>query len=176
MISTKSMNRQLLLRSAFLPGVISGVLCIVFFLALYWSGVDYSDKFYKFSFLVTFPMIFVAIFYFKKAQGGDLRFWQGMLVCYFTNLIALVLYMMFISILLTVIDPEFVTESIAGTKALMEANKEAWLELGMPLEEWERNYANADAISPQTITLEQLFIFSITGSVYSLILSVLFRK
>lgn len=84
--------------------------------------------------------------------------------------------MMFISILLTVIDPEFVTESIAGTKALMEANKEAWLELGMPLEEWERNYANADAISPQTITLEQLFIFSITGSVYSLILSVLFRK
>ncbi len=170
------MNRQLLLRSAFLPGLISGAMCIVYFLALYFSGINYSDHFYKFSFLVTFPMIFVAIFYYKKSTNGVLRFWQGMLICYFTNLIALVVYVMFISILLTIVDPDFVAESIAGAKLFMEANKELWLEQGMPLDAWQTNYANADLISPQTIALDQLLIFSVAGLFYSLILSVLLRN
>lgn len=127
--------KQKIFKTSLFYGLIAGVLCFVFFIALYFSssnplGLRRPDIGFNILF------IFLAIFMFRKSNDGVLHFYEGFSIGFLTNLIAATTTGLLIYLFIELIDEQplkewmqagidFVTrekESLSKSEVLDEEN------------------------------------------------------
>lgn len=162
-----------------MPGIVGAILAIAMFLTLYVSGIFLFDLAFRLDVWITLPFIGVSLWYFRKVTGGQLRFWQGLLLGFFVNWVFLIVYGIFIAIFLEVISPDFLEQS---TTQVIEAAKsqEEIIRKNDPEFDYEAELLSLIKHTKNVTTWSHIadkFIwFSILGTIFTFLLSVILRK
>lgn len=151
------------------------VVGIIFQLSLYFLKQNIFSNVIFLDFLVPLAFYIPVLYFFKKSQGGELRFWQGFVLGTQFNLPLIMVLPLFFWLLYGYIDPEAFEWSKEHAIAHFEASK---ADLLLRVSE-EAYYEKLDQLREFDITGIAAFKFMeffILGFVYSLFLSAFFRK
>lgn len=175
----KSSNNKEIRKLGLQLGSIAGILTILYFLVLYFSGVKLFDDFsYKLDFWVTIPMIVVGIVYLRKLKKS-LRIWEGLLLAFWIIIACSSLAALFSYAFLTFIEPEFIAESVKSRLAIIEITQSK-ITNPKRVEELKLIADNTakygESITPYSFAMDKIIWPYIIGSVVAFISSVLLRK
>ena len=169
------MNKKLLIRATIPSGILGSAALIIYFFTFYLAQIPYLDKIYNLEFWIPLPIIIVSIYYYRKA-AGELRFWQGFLVGYLVNIIMLFTYIIFLVLMFCVFDEAFLSKSISAFIAEKHSERELILKSGWSEEEFNNLLKIAKNTTISSIVQGKIIVLSIAGLIYTVILSMLFRK
>lgn len=163
---------------AWLPGVVSGGLGVIYFLAFYFLGEPLFDEggLYKFDFVLAFPFGGICLYYFKQMNNGELRFWQGFILS------STVLYLtFFITAVYLSVHLSFDIDFLESSKALkindmLLAQEKLTVEDIVKQEEIDYQVQHLKGTSIGTLVTEKFILFSFFGFFYSILVSIIFRK
>jgi len=167
---------QPLLRLSLLFGVLTGLLCFVYFLALYFVGVTPLGNHKVLDFGIHLIVMVAAVWYYRKQYGnGLLHLWEGLSICYVVNTLGAILTGWLIYGFIEWIDPSVFTNYIAEMRQLILSTKGNLVkELGAA------QYANllkgVDAIRPADLITDELSKKTVLAVLPVLIISLVFRK
>lgn len=97
------MKRQRILKYGFTFGAIAGLVCFLFFIALYLSDPNpLNIRRPDIGFNIIF--VFVGIWYFKRRSGGILHFYEGFSIGFLINIVAALISGIAIYLFITLYD------------------------------------------------------------------------
>src|ERR671933_1793415 len=109
-----------LLKIPLLAGLVTGVLCFVYFLAVYAVGVPALGNIRVLDYGIHIIVMIGTIWYYRKNIGqGRLHLWEGITIGYVLNTVAALITGWLIYLFVTQIDPGVFTEYVANSKKLL---------------------------------------------------------
>lgn len=161
-----------------LLGAVTAGLVIIYFFALYFSGAMLFDPFYKFDFWVTIPFIIAGIIYLRKYQRS-LRAWQGLVLGFYITIVCAGIISLFYYLFLTVIETNFITESLTYRIGVIEAYKVKAIDPeGIKHYEGiiEQTKLMGENTTPLDVSLDKIVYHYIVGAIVTVVTSILARK
>lgn len=170
------MNKKDVLRTVLPFGLLGGVFYILYFVAVYMSGMNpVAEPKYMLAVLLI-PVIVTGIYFFKKKiNRSDLRFWQGLVLGCLVTLVMTLTASVFTWLFLTLKDIGPLTELVAAKKAMLQAQK-AELVKSMGNDVYEALLKNMDAMTPGRLVRSDFLKSSLVGFFITLVVSVALRK
>lgn len=156
-------------------GAITSVFVIILFLVFYIGGVPAFDPFYRIDVLVFLPFMVIVLYSWRKTYD-ELRFWQGFVICFLMHVTITLLVSLFLIVFHNFIDPSFIEEGQEIMKELALQKKAEWMTQGMTEEKFKALVESINKSTVSSIVKDKIIFYSGVGFIYSIILSVLFRK
>ena len=155
--------------------LVSGSLCILYFLVFYFLGGTLFEGSMGFDMFIPLPFAGITLYFYKKSNNGELRFWEGLMLCAIVTIISLSVISSYIAIHLT-LDPDFLVESIRQKMLDIEINKDRYMAMGITEEDLMLQKENLEKTTIGVVLSSKIMWFSFVGFFYSIILSIIFRK
>lgn len=157
------------------PALVSGSLCILYFLVFYFLGGTLFEGSMGFDMFIPLPFAGITLYYYKKSNEGELRFWEGLVLCSIVTVISLSVISSYIAVHLT-LDPDFLAESIRQKLLDIDLNKDYYKSLGVTEKELISQKERLPLTTIGGILSDKIMRFSLIGFLYSIMLSIIFRK
>lgn len=152
-------------------GVISGVIGVVYFLALTVSGVNITTGGWQWvGYLITGVILFLAHKHYKENGDGFMSYGQGIGIAFWQGLISSAISSVFTYIYIKFIDPTF-------TDMITEAQRQGMADQGMSEEQIDQAMQFASAFTTPEVMFVMGLVFGIIGTVIiGLILTIFTQK
>lgn len=165
-----------LLKIPLLAGLLTGVLCFLYFLALYATGIPALGNIRVLDYGIHIIVIIATIWYYRRYIGhGQLHLWEGLTIGYVLNTIAALVTSWLIYFFVTQIDPGVFAEYIVNSKKLLlEGKKQITDQFGPETfaEQWQK----ANTMRPSILLPDELTKKTALAVLPVLIISLIFRK
>jgi Protein of unknown function (DUF4199) len=135
-------------------GVIAGIACFLFFLAFYALKPN-PLYYYKLDLGVVIILVWAAIWYFKRYNGGILHFYQSFSIGFLTNMVAALVSGILIYLFVDFVDIKPFTTWIIESKAVLLKDKESFVKI-MNEANFERQLVSLDNSKPYQIIFDVL--------------------
>jgi len=167
---------QPLMKWSLLFGALTGVLCFLYFLALYALGITPLGNKKVLDFGIHIIMMVGAVWYYRKKVGnGLLHLWEGLTICYVVNTIGAIVTGWLIYFFILYIDPSVFTRYIADMQNLITSTKGTLVkQLGQA--EYETLLKGVRAIKPADLITDELSKKTVLAILPVLIICLIFRK
>ncbi|WP_234733490.1 DUF4199 domain-containing protein [Tellurirhabdus bombi] len=165
-----------LLKWSLLAGLITGILCFFYFLALYFIGITPLGNHKVPDFGIHIIMMVATVWYYRKRVGqGLLHLWEGLTICYVVNTVGAIITGWLIYFFVEYIDPSVFTNYLAEMAALLTSTKSQLVEkLG------EAEYAvllqSIKTTRPGDLITDELSKKTVLAVLPVLIISLIFRR
>lgn len=169
--------RNLYVQVALKPILVSGVLCVVYFLFLYFVGIPLFSGFMGLEVLIPIPFCGITLYFFKKHyNNGELRFWQGMILSEGVMVGSLVLFSFYLMLHFYFFAPDYLNESIVIKNKELIKYMDFYISSGRTEEEINQQMLQLKETTVGSILSDKIIRFSLFGFFYSVFLSIVFRK
>ncbi len=169
--------RNLYIQVALKPIIVSGLLCVVYFLSLYLSGVPLFSRLMGLEAFIPIPFCGITLYFFKKYyNNGELRFWQGMILSEGVIIGSLVLFSFFLMLHFYWFDPNYLNESIVIKNSELLKNMDFYIASGRTKEDIYQQINQLKETTVGSILSDKILRFSLFGFFYAVFLSIVFRK
>ncbi|WP_138993305.1 DUF4199 domain-containing protein [Larkinella sp. C7] len=157
-------------------GLLAGVLCFGYFLALYALGIMPLGNHKVLDFGFQIIMMVAAVWYYRKHIGkGFLHLWEALSICYVVNTVGAMLTAWLIYLFLKYIDPTIFTQYLGEMRQLIVSTKGRLVEtLGQA--EYVKMLKNVDLITLETLVGDEISKKTVLAILPVLIISLLFRR
>lgn len=157
------------------PSLVSGVLCVLYFLLFYSLGDTLFSGAMGFDMLIPLPFCAISLYYYKASNNGELRFWEGLILSSLVVYTSLLVLSFYLGVHLSV-DSTYLAESIAAKEQEIITNKAQYVRLGVTEEELNYQLVHIKETTVGVIISSKIMWFSFIGFLYTIILSIIFRK
>jgi hypothetical protein len=165
-----------LLKIPLLAGLVTGVLCFVYFLALYAVGVPALGNIRVLDYGIHIIVMIGTIWYYRKNIGqGRLHLWEGITIGYVLNTVAALITGWLIYLFVTQIDPGVFTEYVANSKKLLLDGKKQIIDQFGP-ETFNDQWKKVSTMQPGVLLPDELTKKTALAVLPVLIISLIFRK
>lgn len=167
---------QPLLKLPLLFGLLTGVLCFMYFLALYAVDVPPLGNIRSLDFGIHIILMIAAVWYYRRTVGnGLLHLWEGISICYVLNTVAALVTGWLIYLFIAFVDPGVFAEYVANSKKLLLAGKPQIVEkLGQAT--FDEQWKQVNSMEPGVLLPDELTKKTILAVLPVLIISLIFRK
>lgn len=165
-----------LLKIPLLSGLVTGVLCFLYFLGLYAVGVPALGNIRVLDYGIHIITILATIWYYRKYVGhGQLHLWEGLTIGYVLNTVAALVTGWLIYLFVTQIDPSVFTEYIANSKKLLLEGKTQITDQFGP-ETFAEQWKKVSTMEPGVLLPDELTKKTALAVIPVLVISLIFRK
>lgn len=168
-----------LLKWPLLFGLATGVLCFLYFLALYALGVPPLGNPKSLDFGINIIMMTAAVWYYRRRVGhGMLHLWEGLSICYIVNTVGAFVTGWLIYFFVTQVDPNVFTQYVVNSRNLLIGGKADIVKtLGEngPLQ-FQNMLNGLSHLQPGELITDELAKKSALAVLPVLVISLLFRK
>ncbi len=165
-----------LLKIPLLAGLTTGILCFLYFLALYALGVPALGNVRVLDYGIHIIMIVATIWYYRKYIGhGRLHLWEGITIGYVLNTVAALVTSWLIYFFVTQVDAGVFAEYVVNSKKLLLAGKKQIIDQFGP-ETFNEQWTKASTMQPGVLLPDELTKKTALAVLPVLIISLLFRK
>ena len=165
-----------LLKIPLLAGLLTGVLCFLYFLGLYALDVPALGNIRVLDYGIHIIVILATIWYYRKYIGhGRLHLWEGLAIGYVLNTIAALVTGWLVYFFVTQIDPGVFAEYVTNSrKLLLEGKKQITDQFGPETfaEQWQK----VNTMKPSILLPDELTKKTALAVLPVLIISLIFRK
>lgn len=167
------MNKKLLINRVLIFGGLTGLACFLFFLGLY-SIEPNPLNLRRPDIGINIIMIWAAIWYYKRFNGGILHFYEGFTIGFLTNLIGAIISGLLIFLFIEIVDYKpFETWLIEGKNFLIREKK--MIKEILNEENFERQLASFDTAKSYQLIFDELMFKQLSIIPISL-MSLVMRK
>ncbi|MBK6977860.1 MAG: DUF4199 domain-containing protein [Cytophagaceae bacterium] len=167
------MNKKLILGYSITFGVLSGLGCFLFFIAMYYTQPN-PLNFRRPDIGINIILIWAAIWYYKRYNGGYLHFYEGFSIGFLTNLIASLISGILVYLFIEVVDNTPFITWIAEAKLFLTKERDLMKTI-LDDANFKRQLVSLDNSKPYQIILDELMFKQISIIPISLI-SMTMRK
>ena len=167
------MNKRLILNYALTFGILAGLGCFLFFLAMYFTQNN-PLNFRRPDIGINIILIWAAIWYYKRYNGGYLHFYEGFSIGFLTNLIAALTSGILVFLFIKIVDPNPFLVWISEAKSFL-IKERGTLKNILDDANFRRQLASLSNSKPYQIILDDLMFKQIAIIPISL-LSMAMRK
>jgi Protein of unknown function (DUF4199) len=146
--------RKIIIQQGIKFGILAGIACFLFFLAFYKLKPN-PLSYYKLDLGIVVILVWAAIWYFKRFNGGILHFYQAFSIGFLTNIVAALLSGILIYLFIVYVDIQPFTNWIADSKAILLKDKEPFEKI-MNEANFKRQLVSLDNSKPYVIILDVL--------------------
>lgn len=165
-----------LLKIPLLAGLTTGVLCFLYFLALYLVGVPALGNIRVLDYGIHIIVMIGTMWYYRKSIGqGRMHLWEGLTIGYVLNTTAALVTGWLIYLFVTQIDPGVWVEYVANSKKLLLEGKKQIVDQFGP-ETFNEQWIKASTMQPGVLLPDELTKKTALGVLPILIISLIFRK
>lgn len=165
-----------LLKIPLLAGLLTGVLCFLYFLALYAIGVPALGNIRVLDFGIHIIVMVATVWYYRKYIGhGRLHLWEGLTIGYVLNTVAALVTGWLIYLFVTQIDPGVFAEYIVNSKKLLLESKKQLTDQFGP-ETFAEQWSKTIKMTPGVMLPDELTKKTALAVLPVLIISLIFRK
>lgn len=165
-----------LLKIPLLAGLVTGVLCFLYFLGLYAVGVPALGNIRVLDYGIHIIMIVATIWYYRKKIGqGRLHLWEGLTLGYVLNTIAALVTGWLVYLFVTYVDPAVFAEYVVNSKKLLLEGKKQIVDQFGP-ETFNEQWTRASTMKPAVLLPDELTKKTALAVLPVLIISLIFRK
>ena len=176
MNSIKAYFNHPLLKIPLLSGLATGVLCFLYFLALYAIGVPALGNIRVLDFGIHIIMMVATVWYYRKHIGhGRLHLWEGLTIGYVLNTVAALVTSWLVYLFVTQVDPGVFAEYIVNSKKLLLEGKKQLTDQFGP-ETFQEQWTKASNMTPAVLLPDELTKKTALAVLPVLIISLIFRK
>lgn len=165
-----------LLKIPLLAGLLTGVLCFLYFLALYAIGIPALGNIRVLDYGIHIIVMIATVWYYRKYIGhGRLHLWEGLTIGYVLNTVAALVTGWLIYLFVTQIDPGVFAEYIVNSKKLLLDGKKQLTDQFGPetfAEQWDKTIK----MTPSVLLPDELTKKTALAVLPVLIISLIFRK
>jgi hypothetical protein len=165
-----------LLKIPLLSGLATGVLCFLYFLALYALGIAPLGNIRVLDFGIHIIMMIAAVWYYRKYIGhGMLHLWEGITICYVLNTIAALVTAWLIYFFVTQVNPDVFAEYVVNSKKLLLEGKKQLVDQFGP-DTFNDQWSKVSNMTPGVLLPDELTKKTALAVLPVLIVSLIFRK
>jgi hypothetical protein len=165
-----------LLKLPLLAGLMTGVLCFFYFLALYALGVPALGNIRVLDYGIHIIMIVATVWYYRKnVRHGWLHFWEGLTIGYVLNTVAALVTGWLIYFFITQVDPGVFVEYVTNSKKLLLDGKAQITDQFGP-ETFQDQWRKVAQMEPEVLITDELTKKTALAVLPVLIISLIFRK
>jgi len=165
-----------LLKIPLLAGLITGVLCFLYFLALYALGVPALGNVRVLDYGIHIIMLVGTVWYYRKNIGqGHMHLWEGLTIGYVLNTAAALLTGWLIYLFVSYVDPAVWVEYVANSRKLLLEGKKQIVDQFGP-ETFNEQWAKVTSMQPGVLLPDELTKKTALAVLPVLIISLIFRK
>lgn len=165
-----------LLKIPLLAGLLTGVLCFLYFLGLYLLGIPALGNVRVLDYGIHIIMMVATVWYYRKYIGqGRLHLWEGLTIGYVLNTIAALVTGWLIYLFVTQIDPGVFSEYVANSKKLLLEGKKQITDQFGP-ETFADQWSKVVTMQPSVLLPDELTKKTALAVIPVLIISLIFRK
>ncbi|MFD2935742.1 DUF4199 domain-containing protein [Spirosoma flavum] len=165
-----------LLKIPLLAGLATGVLCFLYFLALYALGVPALGNIRVLDYGIHIIMMIATIWYYRKHIGhGKLHLWEGLTIGYVLNTMAALITGWLIYLFVTQVDPGVFAEYVTNSKKLLLDGKSQITDQFGP-ETFAKQWDKVLTMQPGILLPDELTKKTALAVLPVLIISLIFRK
>lgn len=165
-----------LLKIPLLAGLVTGVLCFLYFLGLYAIGVPALGNIRVLDYGIHIIMIVAVVWYYRKNVGqGRLHLWEGLTIGYVLNTMAALVTGWLVYLFVTYVDPAVFAEYIVNSKKLLLEGKKQIVDQFGP-ETFNEQWTKASTMKPSVLLPDELTKKTALSVLPVLIISLIFRK
>ncbi|GAB4030275.1 DUF4199 domain-containing protein [Spirosoma gilvum] len=165
-----------LLKIPLLAGLVTGVLCFVYFLGLYALDIPPLGNIRVLDYGIHIIVMVGSVWYYRKYIGhGRLHLWEGLTIGYVINTVAALITGWLIYFFVTKVDPAVFAEYIANSKKLLLDGKKQITDQFGP-ETFAEQWKKASAMEPSVLLPDELTKKTALAVIPVLIISLIFRK
>ena len=168
-----------LLKWPLLFGLATGVLCFVYFLALYALGIPPLGNHKSLDFGINIIMMTTAVWFYRRRVGhGMLHLWEGLSICYLVNTVGALVTGWLIYFFVTQVDPSVFTQYTVNSKnLLLTGQKDIIKTLGENgAQQFQSMLDGLNRLQPSELITDELAKKSALAVLPVLIISLIFRK
>lgn len=165
-----------LLKIPLLAGLATGVLCFLYFLALYATGIPALGNIRVLDYGIHIIMMIATVWYYRKYIGhGRLHLWEGLTIGYVLNTVAALVTGWLVYLFVTQVDPGVFTEYVANSKKLLLEGKKQITDQFGP-ETFADQWNKVLTMQPGVLLPDELTKKTALAVLPVLIISLIFRK
>lgn len=165
-----------LLKLPLLAGLLTGVGCFAYFLALYAVGVPALGNVRVLDYGIHIILMIATVWYYRKYIGhGRLHLWEGITIGYVLNTVAALVTSWLIYLFVTQIDPGVFAEYVVNSKKLLLEGKKQIVDQFGP-ETFTEQWTKASTMQPSVLLPDELTKKTALAVLPVLIISLIFRK
>jgi len=165
-----------LLKIPLLAGLLTSVLCFLYFLALYAIGVPALGNIRVLDYGIHIIVMIASVWYYRKYIGhGRLHLWEGLTIGYVLNTVAALVTAWLIYLFVTQVDPDVFAEYIVNSKKLLLEGKKQITDQFGP-ETFNEQWTKAINMQPSILLPDELTKKTALAVLPVLIISLIFRK
>ncbi|MBN8824235.1 MULTISPECIES: DUF4199 domain-containing protein [unclassified Spirosoma] len=165
-----------LLKIPLLAGLITGVLCFVYFLGLYVLDIPPLGNIRVLDYGIHIIVMVGAVWYYRKYVGhGRLHLWEGLTIGYVINTVAALITGWLIYFFVTQVDPGVFAEYVANSKKLLLEGKKQITDQFGP-ETFAEQWKKASTMEPSVLLPDELTKKTALAVIPVLVISLIFRK
>ena len=165
-----------LLKIPLLAGLATGVLCFLYFLALYAIGVPALGNIRVLDFGIHIIVMVAAVWYYRKYIGhGHLHLWEGLTIGYVLNTIAALVTSWLVYLFVTQVDPGVFAEYVVNSKKLLLEGKAQITDQFGP-ETFAEQWNKVNTMKPGVLLPDELTKKTALAVLPVLVISLIFRK
>lgn len=168
--------RHPLLKFPLLAGLMTGVLCFLYFLALYALGVPPLGNIRALDYGIHIIMLVATIWYYRKTIGhGRLHLWEGLTIGYVLNTVAALVTGWLIYFFVTQVDPGVFAEYVVNSKKLLLEGKKQIIDQFGP-ETFAEQWQKVSTMQPGVLLPDELTKKTALAVLPVLLISLIFRR
>ena len=165
-----------LLKIPLLAGLATGVLCFLYFLALYAAGIPPLGNIRVLDYGIHIIMMIATVWYYRKYIGhGRLHLWEGLTIGYVLNTIAAIVTGWLVYLFVTQVDPGVFAEYVVNSKKLLLDGKKQITDQFGP-ETFTQQWDKVVTMQPGVLLPDELTKKTALAVLPVLIISLIFRK
>ncbi|MBD2700942.1 DUF4199 domain-containing protein [Spirosoma sp. BT702] len=165
-----------LLKIPLLAGLITGVLCFLYFLGLYALDIAPLGNIRVLDYGIHIIVMATTVWYYRKNIGqGRLHFWEGLTIGYVLNTMAALVTGWLIYLFVTQIDPGVFDEYVVNSKKLLLEGKKQLTDQFGP-ETFAEQWTKTINMKPSVLIPDELTKKTALAVLPVLIISLIFRK
>lgn len=165
-----------LLKIPLLAGLLTGVLCFLYFLGLYLLDIPALGNIRVLDYGIHIIVMTATVWYYRKYIGhGRLHLWEGLTIGYVLNTMAALVTGWLIYLFVTQIDPGVFSEYVANSKKLLLDGKKQITDQFGP-ETFAEQWNKVVTMQPSILLPDELTKKTALAVIPVLIISLIFRK
>jgi Protein of unknown function (DUF4199) len=165
-----------LLKLPLIFGLITAVLCFLYFITLHLIGIVPTENKRTLEFGINLIMMATAVWYYRKNYRNDtLHIWEGLMICYIVNIVATIVSGWLVYGFVTLINPDVFLSILKEAHRDLIANKAVYLrEWGNDM--YQNAVQNVMKTQPEDMISRGLIWKSLITIFVAPIISLIFRK
>jgi hypothetical protein len=163
-------------------GLMAGVLAILYFLILYFTGAYLFDPFFNFDFWITIPFILIGIIALRKS-ADEVKVKHGLILGFYTVIVCASIVGLFYYVFLMYVNPKFIEQSFVQrielftnlmTKAVKSGDSDYLKQLKDQMSVTLK--LQKEGITALKIAIDRILRNYLIGGIFTLATAILFRK